>query len=555
MAELNARIIAKASATAAEEPLTGDLEVAELAVNTADGKLFTKHTDGSIVTISGGGGGAVDSVNTQTGVVSLGVQDMDDFGLNPGSGQSYDTFAAYNPTGDGEWFYSFSSRGILQWGANDQDGNPSNELDGVPNGGTIYVSKDNGSWTAYTLHSDGIVGDWAYLDASYPSTEFDGVSAISVSATLPADPPILPLVEGDILQWNNTKQKFKPARLGIQDMNDYELYTLPGYVFTVSGPGSLNPGTSGEWGVSSNLNSLFTWFNGDPVDALLQALAIGTTLEFETEAGYIHTTVTSSTAGANGANSSLISFAGYPWPTEIFNAQTANESIIVRVAPVPTTPLAEGDVLRWNDTDQKFKPQPISLDLVNLNDVNELYSSGPTWSTQVAPNDVDTQGEYSTGSNTSIRVADLSDDGTDWSAILLALTNGDSFDVTYANKNNGNALKTITCNVTSISNLGSSVTITCPEAVTLWQEDADLGVTFSGVLFSTVVDPDDGQVLTWIDSKGAWEAADPSAASAPLIRAALGIGEYPDDAAAGIGGVASGAMYYNITSSDYRLKS
>ena len=56
MAELNARIIAKASATAAEEPLTGDLEVAELAVNTADGKLFTKHTDGSIVTISGGGG-------------------------------------------------------------------------------------------------------------------------------------------------------------------------------------------------------------------------------------------------------------------------------------------------------------------------------------------------------------------------------------------------------------------------------------------------------------------------------------------------------------------
>ena len=59
MAELNARIIAKASATAAEEPLAADLEVAELAVNTADGKLFTKHTDGSVVTISGGGGSGV----------------------------------------------------------------------------------------------------------------------------------------------------------------------------------------------------------------------------------------------------------------------------------------------------------------------------------------------------------------------------------------------------------------------------------------------------------------------------------------------------------------
>jgi hypothetical protein len=82
MAELNARIIAKASGTASEEPLAADLEVAELAVNTADGKLFTKHTDGAIVTISGGGGGAVDSVNGETGIVSLGIQDMDDFALN-----------------------------------------------------------------------------------------------------------------------------------------------------------------------------------------------------------------------------------------------------------------------------------------------------------------------------------------------------------------------------------------------------------------------------------------------------------------------------------------
>lgn len=58
MAELNARIIAKASATPGEEPVAGDLEVAELAVNTADGKIFTKHTDDSIVEIAGSSGGA-----------------------------------------------------------------------------------------------------------------------------------------------------------------------------------------------------------------------------------------------------------------------------------------------------------------------------------------------------------------------------------------------------------------------------------------------------------------------------------------------------------------
>ena len=219
-----------------------------------------------------------------------------------------------------------------------------------------------------------------------------------------------------------------------------------------------------------------------------------------------------------------------------------------------TTPPTDGQVLSWVDANSKWEPASagVALSLTDLNDVDELFSSGPSWSTQDAPNSVGPQGTYSTGNSTYIRVANLSDDATDWSATLVALTNGDSFDVTYANASDGNALKTITCNVTSIANYGTSVVIFSPEAATVWAEDADLGVTFSGALFSVVEDPGDGQVLTWIDSKSKWEAADPSAA---LTRTALGIGEYVDDAAAGTGGVASGAMYYNTTSSDYRLKS
>lgn len=72
MAELNVPIIVKASATPGEIPQPSDLAVAELSVNTADRKLFTKHTDNSIKEISG----AVDSVNGQTGVVGLDLADL-----------------------------------------------------------------------------------------------------------------------------------------------------------------------------------------------------------------------------------------------------------------------------------------------------------------------------------------------------------------------------------------------------------------------------------------------------------------------------------------------
>jgi hypothetical protein len=49
----------KRSAVAGKAPVVGDLELGELALNTYDGKLYTKKDDGtaSIVELSGGGGG------------------------------------------------------------------------------------------------------------------------------------------------------------------------------------------------------------------------------------------------------------------------------------------------------------------------------------------------------------------------------------------------------------------------------------------------------------------------------------------------------------------
>lgn len=43
------RVITKKSTIANKVPVSSDLEIGELAVNTADRKLYTKHSDGSVV--------------------------------------------------------------------------------------------------------------------------------------------------------------------------------------------------------------------------------------------------------------------------------------------------------------------------------------------------------------------------------------------------------------------------------------------------------------------------------------------------------------------------
>lgn len=48
-------LLHKRSSTAAATPSAGSLTVGELAINTADGKVFTKKDNGTVVEIGGGG--------------------------------------------------------------------------------------------------------------------------------------------------------------------------------------------------------------------------------------------------------------------------------------------------------------------------------------------------------------------------------------------------------------------------------------------------------------------------------------------------------------------
>lgn len=56
------KIIIKKSSVPSKVPVAGDLDVAELAVNLADAKLYTKNASGTVIELAGGGGGSGDVV-------------------------------------------------------------------------------------------------------------------------------------------------------------------------------------------------------------------------------------------------------------------------------------------------------------------------------------------------------------------------------------------------------------------------------------------------------------------------------------------------------------
>jgi len=66
----------KRSAVAGKAPTTSDLELGELALNTYDGKLYTKKDNGSssIVELSGGGSGGGGPIAETAQVISQNVE-------------------------------------------------------------------------------------------------------------------------------------------------------------------------------------------------------------------------------------------------------------------------------------------------------------------------------------------------------------------------------------------------------------------------------------------------------------------------------------------------
>ena len=393
MAELNAPIIAKASATAGEVPLASDLEVAEIAVNTADGKLFTKHTDDSIKEISGsGGGGAVDSVNGETGTVSLGIQEMDDFELNTNfyewsnkanEGDTTDNRSCPNP---GDWA-SLSSQGqTFIYLHNDS----TSQLLVV--GETVTLTIETGeSFTGViatntTSQSSWVMG-FASESALYPIRDASvGTSLTITSSALPGG-AIASLAEGDILQWNNAGQKFKPASLGIQDMDDFGLTQQVTTSFSWDYQGTLGGSIPSE-GNCQKLSGYYTsrcifFSTVDNSGKNVYDLTLGMTTSDVITASINGVQVWSGSGGDWGdlASSTLHFSLIFPDLNDVTGVITAGDALTLEVTGwsiAEDVSLADGDVLVYNAADQEWNPQQPGNDFGTVSPYTEVLGTYAT---------------------------------------------------------------------------------------------------------------------------------------------------------------------------------
>jgi hypothetical protein len=202
--------------TAIETGGTDEINQGELVIglSAGDATLFTKDSLGDIVTISGSGGGAVDSVNTQTGVVSLGIVDLDDFELNPANSQR-------------TWIYSTSSltnpaTGLISnwtgtaWMVNitDKDGADASAMQSASGVQSVTVYIDGvstyvGTITSWASQNNDRTG-FQFADDSWKSS-LTGGEEITLDMAIFATGDT-PLADGDILQYVSVDSKFKPLQ-------------------------------------------------------------------------------------------------------------------------------------------------------------------------------------------------------------------------------------------------------------------------------------------------------------------------------------------------------
>ena len=200
----------------------------------------TSHADmnGTIYVLDESGSGAVSSVNTQTGAVSLGIEDLDDFRLqaNPPVASSYN--AAKQADGDFTGAGSTTGGFALDGASNGYNGIYINK--NAPTSGTslasqgftagtsldLWVSADGVNFTQHTANQSFNQGanNAQFHQLSPNLSAYSSANALYFSLTSAAGTPIA-LAEGDVIQYESASSKFRPVQLGVDGLIDVDTST------------------------------------------------------------------------------------------------------------------------------------------------------------------------------------------------------------------------------------------------------------------------------------------------------------------------------------------
>jgi len=527
----------------------------------AEGDLWYESDTGSYYVYYGatwaevsGGGGAVDSVNGQTGVVALDLADLTDV-LGPlaeyGTWDTVDggSIAAYT---DGD-FYA-SGGGTLYLAANDANG--VSFLSAA--GGTEYwYSYDATNWTHITGATISVFSGQLSLS---PRTGTSNTAPTYVAFTEPGQS------SPEFLKYDRTNSQYQAAQIGVDDMSDVDTSTAAptdGQVLTwVDANGQWEPADA-TGGGSGNLPAVpsggevlasdgIQWTSLTLPTLLEGGGSVGADIRLDFEGtGDTQTLVSSGMTSTypstdakfgSGGATFLRSNADYlqgTWP-QTLGTQAFTLSFWVKtsdtdygsttgrriVAPVSGTNLADGfQVLRDSAGGNTYTPHADNaqgaIALSPAGDANKYLCSTRTidvadgnWHYVVIQHEG--SGVYSCffdGTLTERRAATAAVDFADNGGFFLGKRQD--------NNSNGyftGSIDNYVLEIGSVLSTGSTVPVpTAPRGVS----GANYG---PGVSIDSLVDvdtattpPTDGQVLTWVDANSQWEAADATGGGATSL--------------------------------------
>ena len=271
MGALNGPLKPKRSTISGEVPSPGDLQSGELAANTADGKLFVKHTDGTIKTIAG---------------------DLDNFATVATTGDYADLINAPVPV-------TASHGALLQYRTG--EGYAEKTIGQILNGSTeaavVGANLNDLSNVGTTAPTDGQALVWDNANSEWkPGTiSGGGGGASAIDDLSDVDTSTTPPINGQALIWDNAASEWKPGSVAAGDLStasvgefsdvdlsaqpvrkliDFETenYSLKDPLGTVSTPGFRQTATSFAGSYAYQVNTV-AYGDGSKIENGLEKLA------------------------------------------------------------------------------------------------------------------------------------------------------------------------------------------------------------------------------------------------------------------------------------------